>query len=199
MLQEDNKLKEKVWVEGNHRETVKGWISFKEVVVGVTQHQRSNDWELKLVSSMANEDGDRNLNKVNLKDLVVRVVEEVCKPGNMEEIMQNIGVVVVIVLKELLGEGEFLGVSAVHMTAAEEHRMGGGEELTGAFLEEDLLQLMMHNFQHNEPHPIGSFENSLMVEGSWCSGTKVGPMQKLCRGRVLPIRVKCASPNNLGP
>ena len=187
MLQEDNKLMEKVWIEGNHKENVKGGRSFKEVVVGVTQHQRTDDWELKLASSLANEDGARNLNKVNLKDLVVRVVEEVCKPGSMEEIKQNIGVVVVTVLKELLGEEEFLVGSAVHMTAAAEHRMGGGEEATRAFLEEDLLQSMMHNFQHNEPLPIGSFENPLMLEGSSCSGTEVGPMHKLAEEECFLI------------
>ena len=120
MSQEGNKLMEKVWIEGNHKETIKGGRRFKEVVVGDTQHQNTGDWELKLASNMANVDGARNIDKVNLKDLVVKVVEEICKPGNMEDIKRNIGVVVISVLKELLGEEVFFGGSAVHRKTTEE-------------------------------------------------------------------------------
>ena len=106
-------------------------------------------------------DGDdsRNMKKRKLKNMVERVVEEVCKPSNMEDFKRNVGEVLIKAIREMIGEEKLLAQVSEYRESSEEQRSVGEGEQPRAFLEEDMIQSMLHKSQQHADLPIGSIES----------------------------------------
>ena len=113
--------------------------------------------------------------KVKLKGMVWRLVEEIFKSIKMEEIKLR--------LRTLL-EGVIHAVEAEHPGCRKENdetlTEGGGDQL-GVFLEEEILISMLHKGRDESCNPIGEFETSSPA------GSVVGPLKKCVKVAELRL------------
>ena len=157
-LQETGKAFEPMWRE--HRKGKYTERSFKEVVAGLPFLLKAQDQVLKNHNSVedSNDTKERlELDKLNIKGMVWRVVEEVFKLGNIEELKRKIG--------DLMEEA-LMVEPLVHKETVEVPRMKGKEVELGVFLEEELILSMKHKYQDGASSLISAFEPVLAEEGS---------------------------------
>ena len=88
---EENKDREAKWRGSSLRKSTEGGRSYKDGVVEASQHKRLEDWEAKHETRMRNTGEERIDNNLHLKELVLKVREEFCKPVNMEKNKRKFG------------------------------------------------------------------------------------------------------------
>ena len=177
ILQEDDSTKESMGKELKTWKTTSGVRSFKEVTLGVPHQQQGEVWARKspyIAEGSDTAKSNKELDKVKLKGIVLRVVEDVFKTENLVEIKWTLGGLMVEALSMLQIEEVILGEHLAHREGVEETRSEGEEEQSLIFLEEDLVRSMRRKDQDGD----GEFELPLTEEASAQSWTEVGPMRK---------------------
>ena len=113
------------------------------------------------MSKVKDVDVDNNTtwcDKLRVRELVLKVVEEICKLENMEVFKRNFGVLLLETLNEFIRNEDALDDSTVPREAAKVQSMEREVQQPRAFMEEDLIQSMMHRNQNTAGSLIGSFE-----------------------------------------
>ena len=87
----------------------------------------------------------RQLDKMNLKGMVWRLVKEIFSPTNMEEVKRKLDGGIGEVIYAIQRDKETTGASNSRRKEDEEQRMEERDELPGVFWEEDLVLLMLQD------------------------------------------------------
>ena len=110
--------------------------SFKEMVVGTSQHLKVID-RLKVNQNLEvgldNENYGRELEKKSIKGLIWKLVEKVLNSANIEEIKQKFGVVIEEVINAIRGRQDAMDVLVDWRKGGEKMLMESGDEQQGAF------------------------------------------------------------------
>ena len=130
-MQEDDKVSEAVRRDEKFRKATNDGRSFKEVVEGLPHHLKVDDWVMKNPKKMANFDAKKNqmkLDKMNLKGMVWRVVEEIFNSTNMQEVKRKLGVVIEEVINTIHRDEDIMVELLDCRKEDEEPRMEGKDE-----------------------------------------------------------------------
>ena len=173
-----NQVSESVEREEKCRKAANGGRSFKEVVEGLPHHKEVDDRTIinpKCLVESGDDQPRMELVKLNLKGMVWRMIEEIFKSTNMEEIKHKLGVwmeeVINVIQREEIILTKLLGCKKIE----EESCLEGKDEQPRVFLEEELVSSMRHKDQRCSGSLIGAFEYSLQLEASNQGCSKVGP------------------------
>ena len=162
---------------GRHRLQMKDRRSFLEMVEGVPTTSKAECLRTENNTSVgAPSCNELNvlLEKLNLKEMVWRLVEEIFKSIKLEEIKQRLGTLLEMVIHAI--QVELSGCRKEN----DEKQMEGREGTRGVFLEDLLLSSMMHKERDASCTPIGHFETSLPAD------SVVGPTKKRVMEAELP-------------
>ena len=130
-MQEDDKVSEAVRRDEKFRKATNDGRSFKEVVEGLPHHLKVDDWVMKNPKKMANFDAKKNrmkFDKMNLKGMVWRVVEEIFNSTNMQEVKRKLGVVIEEVINTIHRDEDIMVELLDCRKEDEEPRMEGKDE-----------------------------------------------------------------------
>ena len=107
------------------------------MAMGVKHHKRIEVWEAKQPRRKESIGDERHDGIMNLKEMLLKVKEEIHKSVSMEKNKQNMGLMLLDIMVELLKKEDKL-------TGKEENRVKGAEKSKEAFLEDELIQSMQH-------------------------------------------------------
>ena len=123
---------------------------YKEVVQGVPNKLKDEHWASKNPRNMVRPDvvwNKRQPNKMNLKGMFWRLTAEIFCLTNMEKVKQKLGVLVDEANNEIFRDEESSAAPPDRKKDDEVQQMEGRDEMSGIFLEEDLLCTMLHKDQ----------------------------------------------------
>ena len=139
------------------------------MVEGLPHHLKVYDWVMNNPWKMADSYVDKNrmkLDKMNLKGMVWKVVEEIFNSTNMEEVKWKLGVLIEEAINAIHRDGDIMVESLDRRKEDEKLRMEGKDEQPGLFLEEELFLSMLHKDQGVSSSLICVIESSLVLESS---------------------------------
>ena len=150
--------------EENHGSNKRDGRSFKDVVEGRPQYANTVGClkgKAKIVSDSKVNEHSKKIEMVNLKGIVWSVVEEIINSTKLEEIIRNLGALLegaCQAIEAAAGGGGSNQVDYRKETEKEKKRKEGDTEQGRAFLEEELVESMMHSGNDSYSPPIGAFE-----------------------------------------
>ena len=130
------------WGASNHRETTEVGRSYKEVVMGVKHHKRIEVWEAKQPRRKESIGDERHDGIMNLKEMLLKVKEEIHKSVSMDKNKQNMGLMLIDMVIELLRKEDGPTSKEENEVKEVEQQLKGAEKSTKAFLEDELIQSM---------------------------------------------------------
>ena len=169
--------------EEKHMKDTNVGRSYKEVVVGMQHHPNIDGRMSKKQNNTAvADDGEdeTKLDRMNIKGMVSKVVEEILRSTNLKEAKRKITIMIEEPISVIKRNENFWVDEADQMKEEMKNWLEGEDEQLGVFLEEELIFSMLHEDQHQSDSFTGHFEFSLAVEASSLLCPEARPMEK-CR------------------
>ena len=169
-----------------HRLDTNDGRSYKEVVEGVPNLSKVDEWGMikpRAVAAYMDDESRKEFEKMNIKGLVWRVVEEISHPTNVEKVRQKLGTWIEEAINESHREVISGDESRCRRVEGEDQQREGEVEKARVFLEYDLILSMLHKNLDKSCPLIRTFEPSLISKQC---GSKVGPVEKCVEQAKLP-------------
>ena len=143
--------------------------SFKDVLNGDPHQMKRTEWVSNNSGNRTEPEAFKNMGKFDkmlIKGMLWRLVEEVFSPNNMKVVKQRLDGVIDEVIYGLQQEEETVEVSYGCSKEDGLQQKKGKEEMSVAFWEIELITSMQHKDQGEDASCVGDLDTSLVLEAS---------------------------------